>query len=315
MELDQGQNQWLGIEVRHLAALQAVADEGSFRGAAVRLGYTQSAVSQQIATLERLVGVRLVERPGGPRAVSLTDAGRLVLRHADAIVARLKAAQADVAALLDGGAGQLRVGTFQSVGARILPELLRRFREAWPSVDVHLTEAQDPELLDAVERGDLDLVFAMPPLPDGPFEQVELLRDPWVLLVPADSPLAARAEVRLEDVAELPLIGTRLCRSRHQVDSHFRSRGLEPTYVFHSDENNTIHGLVAAGTGVALIPQLAVDEKDERVVALPLGPRVPPRTIALAWHRDRYRSPAAEAFVELARAVCAELEPAVPAAA
>src|SRR5215208_2866572 len=128
MELDQ----WLGIEVRHLAALNAVAEEGTFRGAATRLGYTQSAISQQIATLERLVGVKLIERPGGPRAVSLTEAGRLVLRHAGAIIARLKAAQADVAALVEGGAGTLRVGTFQSVGARILPELLRRFREEWP---------------------------------------------------------------------------------------------------------------------------------------------------------------------------------------
>jgi len=312
MQLDQ----WLGIEVRHLAALKAVAETGTFRGAAARLGYTQSAVSQQIATLERLVGARLVERPGGPRPVSLTDAGRLVLRHAEAIVARLKAAQADVEALREAGAGQIRVGTFQSVGARILPELLRRFRAEWPSVEVQLTEAQDSELLEAVERGDLDLVFSMPPLPEGPFEQVELLRDPWVLLVPADSPLAARdAPVPLHDVAGLPLIGARQCRSRDQVDSHFRARGLEPSYVFHSDENNTIHGLVAAGAGLALLPELAVDEKDERVVALRLGPRVPPRTIALAWHRDRYRSPAAEAFVELARAVCAELELALPVAA
>src|SRR6188768_2486306 len=119
---------WLGVELRHLAALQAVAREGSFGGAAVALGYSQSAVSQQIAALERIVGERLVERPGGPRPVSLTDAGRLLLGHADAIVARLKAAQADVEALLEGGAGHLRVGTFQSVGARILPELLRRFR-------------------------------------------------------------------------------------------------------------------------------------------------------------------------------------------
>ena len=131
MELDQ----WLGIEIRHLAALQAVAEEGTFRGAAARLGYTQSAVSQQIATLERIVGAKLIERPGGPRAVFLTDAGRLVLRHAEAIVARLKAAQADVAAVIDGGAGSLRVGTFQSAGSRLLPDLVRRFRDGWPKVD------------------------------------------------------------------------------------------------------------------------------------------------------------------------------------
>jgi DNA-binding transcriptional LysR family regulator len=311
MELDQ----WLGIELRHLAALQAVSVEGTFRGAAAKLGYTQSAISQQIATLEKIVGTKLIERPGGPRAVYLTDAGKLVLRHSQAIIARLKAAQADVRAMIDGGGGSLRVGTFQSVGARILPELVRRFKSEWPSVDVRLIEsASDPELLAYVERGDLDLSFVMPPLPDGPFATAELMRDPWVVLVPSDSPLAASREpVPLREIADLPLIGSRLCRSREQVQAHFRARGLEPNYVFHSDENNTVHGLVAAGAGIAILPRLAVDPNDERVVAIELGPKVPPRIIAIAWHRDRYRSPAAEAFVELAKELCATLEPSAEA--
>jgi DNA-binding transcriptional LysR family regulator len=306
MELDR----WLGIEVRHLAALKAVAEEGSFRGAATRLGYTQSAISQQIATLERVAGAKLVERPGGPRAVFLTDAGRLVLRHAEAIMARLKAAEADVAAMLEGAAGRLRVGTFQSVGARIVPSLLRRFGDAWPGVEVQLVEsASDPELLRDVERGELDLTFAMPPLPEGPFAMVELMRDPWVLLVPHDSPLAARpGPLTLPEVAKLPLIAPRLCASLEQIHAHFRARGLEPNYVHHLDENNIVHGMVAAGAGIALIPKLAVDPNDERVVVLELGPRVPPRVIAIAWHRDRYRLPAAEAFVELAQELCDELE-------
>ena len=114
-------DQWLGVEVRHFAALDAVAREGSFGRAADRLGYTQSAVSQQIATLERIVGETLVERPGGPRAVSLTEAGALLLRHAEAIVARLDAARADIASLRAGETGTLRVATYQSVGARVLP--------------------------------------------------------------------------------------------------------------------------------------------------------------------------------------------------
>src|SRR5881397_4329443 len=113
-------NALLGVELRHLAALEAVGRTRSFGKAARELGYTQSAVSQQIAQLERSVGQRLVERPGGPRPVDLTDAGRLLLRHADAIVAQLDAAQADMSAFAEGAAGPLRVGIFQSVGARIL---------------------------------------------------------------------------------------------------------------------------------------------------------------------------------------------------
>src|SRR5215470_19094191 len=134
---------WLGIDLRHLAALEAVARTRSFGAAARELGYTQSAVSQQIAQLERIVGQRLFHRPGGPRRVEPTEAGRLLLRHADAIVAQLDAARADMAALAEGAAGPLRVGIFQSVGARILPALLRRFQQAWPRVEVRPVEAAD----------------------------------------------------------------------------------------------------------------------------------------------------------------------------
>src|ERR687883_1811718 len=134
MEADgsRSSDRWLGVELRHLAALQALAEEGSFGRAAHKLGYTQSAVSQQIATLERVVGERLVERPGGPRPVTLTEAGRILLRHAESIIARLQAAQADLAALSAGDAGSLRVGTFQSVGAKLLPEVMRRFAPSVP---------------------------------------------------------------------------------------------------------------------------------------------------------------------------------------
>jgi DNA-binding transcriptional LysR family regulator len=303
-------DRWLGIELRHLTALQTVAAEGTFHAAANRLGYSQSAVSQQIATLERIVGGKLIERPGGPRAVYLTDLGKLLLRHAEAIVARLQAAQADAAAMVAGSTGTLRVGTYQSVGEQILPALLPRFQATRPGVEITLLESEsDDELLAHVERGDLDLAFALLPLPDGPFVVAQLMHDPWRILVAADSSLARRqGPVMLHEVVDLPLIGARLHRCRMEVDGHFRTRGLEPRYVMRSDENGTVHGLVAAGVGVGIVAQLAVNTNDERLVALELEPAIPPRTIALAWHRDRYRQPAAEAFVELARNVCTELE-------
>lgn len=300
---------WLGVELRHLAALQAVAEEGSFGRAAERLGYTQSAVSQQIQALERIVDQRLVERPGGPRRVSLTEAGELLLRHAAGIVARLQAAQADLAAFAEGSAGTLRVGTYQSVGARVLPRLLREFTEAWPSVSVQLTEwSDDGHLLSLVERGELDFSFVMLPVEEGPFEPVELMLDPHVLVVQADSELARRPKPpSLREVAGMPLIGNRLCRSVHQVETRLRDAGVEPQIVFRSDDNGTIQGLVAAGVGVALVPLLTVDTGHEGTAVLGLAD-VPPRRIGIAWHRDRYRSPAALAFVDLARDVCARVE-------
>ena len=305
-------DRWLGVELRHLAALQAIAAEGTFGRAARRLGYTQSAVSQQIATLERLVGERLVERPGGPRPVSLTEAGKLLLRHAGAIVARLEAAQADLAALSAGEAGTLRIGTYQSIGQRILPTVMRRFSAAWPHVELRLTETNtDHDLVALIERGDLDLTFADFRLWEGPFDTLHLLDDPYVLLVQAGSPLAARGTApTLAEIAELPLIGFRQCRSTQLLEAHFQGSGLRPEFVFRSDDNGTVQAMVGAGLGVALMPRLTVDFNDASTVALDTAEIVPPRRIVIAWHRDRYRSAAARAFVELAGEVCAEFDPA-----
>src|SRR5262245_17498963 len=207
-------DRWLGLDLRHLIALKTIADEGSFGRAADRLGYTQSAISQQIAALERIVGLRLVERPGGPRPISLTEAGQILLRHAEAIQARLLAAKADMAALEAGDAGRLRVGTFQSVGAKIIPRLLRRFSESHPQVEVVLRESQDEaELLEMIERGELDLTFwGTMPVIGGPYDSVELLHDPYVLVVPAGSPLTElKRPPTLKEIVLQPLIGFNQC--------------------------------------------------------------------------------------------------------
>jgi DNA-binding transcriptional LysR family regulator len=296
------------VELRHLAALEAVGRTHSFVAAARELGYTQSAISQQVATLERAVGQRLVERPGGPRPVALTEAGTLLLRHADAIVAQLDAAQADMAALAEGAAGPLRVGIFQSVGARILPALLRRFREAWPRVEVRvLEETNAADLLRLLEHGELDLTFADLPLHDGPFEWNEVLRDPYVLVVPKDDPLAQRESAPpLRELAGAPLV---TWRQRGEPETFLRGRVPDLNVVFRSDDNGTIMGLVAEGLGYAVVPQLVVNPRNPAYVALPFGNRVPPRQLAIVWHRDRYRSAAAEAFIELSSDSAASTSP------
>jgi DNA-binding transcriptional LysR family regulator len=294
---------WLGLELRHLIALKAIAEEGTFGRAARRLGYTQSAISQQIAMLERIVARRLIDRPGGPRPVSLTEAGDLLRRHADAIAARLQAAQADLAALDAGDAGPLRIGTYQSVGARVLPELLREFCVEWPQVDVTLQEsADDRDLLELVERGELDLSFVVLPLEPGPCEAVELFRDPYVVVVPADSQLASRDRPpSLRELLDHPLISNRTCRTTQHVEDRLRRAGREPNIAFRSDDNGTVQGLVAAGVGIAVVPRLTVDVTDPAVRVVDLGDRVPPRLIGIAWHRDRRRTRAAQAFVALSQ--------------
>jgi DNA-binding transcriptional LysR family regulator len=306
---------WLGIELRHLAALDAVDTEGTFGRAAIKLGYTQSAVSQQIATLERIVGEKLLERPGGPRPVSLTEAGTLLLRHARSIVARLQAAQADLAALSAGEAGSLHVGIFQSVGAKILPEVMRRFKTAWPHVDVELQESHsDRELSDLVERGILDVSFVQLPLENPWLETLLVLRDDYVLLSAVDSTFNPdRRTPTLREIAEQPLIGFRSCRATELVFDQIRAVGVEPNVVFRSDENGVVQGLARAGIGIAVLPRLAVDAADDAVRITDLSPRIAPREVAIARHKDRYHSPAARAFVATALEVGAETSAALAA--
>jgi len=216
--------------------------------------------------------------------------------------------RADFGALDSGSLGTLRVGITQSAGVRVLPALMRVFTRDWPAVKIAPSEAHsDLDLYERLERGELDLSFVELPMPDGPFETMRLLDDPYVLLLRRDDPLATRARrPTLLEIWSLPLIGNLTCRGLARVREQLRARGTEPRFVFRSDVNATVQALVAAGIGAAILPQLAVDPADTAIVTFEL-PGIPPRTLALAWHRDRVRPPAAEAFVAAAVEVCDEL--------
>jgi DNA-binding transcriptional LysR family regulator len=304
---------WSRIELRHLIALQAVAREGSFAGAADSLGYTQSAISQQIAALERTLGTRLVERPGGRRRVCPTEAGETLIRHADAIIARLHAASADLAALAGGQAGRLTVGTYQSVGARVLPPIIREFTRAWPKVKLQIRESPDDQhLFGLLERAEIDLSFALLPPPEGPFQSLELLRDPYTLLVASGSPLADRVEpLTIEQIGKLPLVGFTECRQERWVEAQLRAHGAQPEWVFRSDDNATIQGMAAADVGVALVPRLTIDPADPRTVAVELGDLFAPRRLGVVWNANRAHSASAETFIALARDACRVYENAI----
>ena len=187
---------------------------------------------------------------------------------------------------------------------------MSRFTGEWPDIEIELREsAHDEELASWVERGELDLAFVMLPIDVEPLETVQVLEDPYVLVTRPDSPLAHRERApTLRDIVGERLIGYRDCRSTDMIAAQLRTTGREPHFVFHSDDNGTLQGLAAAGVGVAVMPRLTVEPSDESVAIVDIGQRMAPRLIGIAWHRDRYQSPAANAFVETARAVCAELE-------
>jgi molybdate transport repressor ModE-like protein len=302
-------DQWLGVELRHLAALAAIAGEGSFRGAADQLGYVQSSVSQQLAALERVVGARLVERSPGTRPPALTPAGELLLQHAESILAQVKAAKADLDRLGEGQAGEVRVGAFQSVVTRAIPRMLMTFANRCPGVDVRFGEwATDAPVFDLVADGTLDLGFAQLPLEPGPFACCELVRTPTVLMVAADSQLACRDRPpTLAEIARLPLIGRQTCRMLPRLEEQLKTARGSLDVLFRSDLDDTTQALVGAGLGVALASPLAIDGHDERIALVDLGDRLPPTSVGLFWHRERLLTPAAEEFGEIAREICAEI--------
>jgi DNA-binding transcriptional LysR family regulator len=298
---------WLGVEFRHLLALDAVADQASFIRAAAALGYTQSAVSQQIAALERVVGQKLVERPGGTHPVRLTRAGEILVEHARAIGARLSTAQADLSAAGAGETGPVRVGTLQSIGALLLPGILRRFGRRQPKAEVRLIEAHsDSELAGLLERGEVDLGFVHLPAPSASLECFRLLDDEYVLLVPEGSPLGACGRVpTLEDLAATRLVGFNQCRSFQQVIEYFRAHGLRPAFALRSDDVATIQGFVAADLGAALVPSLAAEALLPGIRLVELDGLIPPRRVGLARSLERVESGPARGFVAAAIEHCA----------
>jgi DNA-binding transcriptional LysR family regulator len=292
------------IELRHLQALSAVADAGTFGRAAQQLGYTQSAVSQQIAALERAVGGAVFDRPGGPRPVEPTALGELLIAHAREVLARVECVVSDVDRFHAGVIGRLDIGTIQSVSTALLPTMLNRLRTERPALETRLVEHDaDEQLAELLADGRLDLSFVLNPYPE--LERIELFDDPFVVVTTPD--LVDTGPVSASMLAEQPLIGQQDNTCQRVIDAGLRRVGVEPDYVFRSNDNAAVVAMVRAGMGVAVLPLLAVDTSDVRVAVRPLDPPLPARRISIAWRRGRTLSPVAQRFIEIAQDVSANV--------
>ncbi|MFN0025559.1 MAG: LysR family transcriptional regulator [Acidimicrobiales bacterium] len=295
------------LELRHLHALVAVADEGSFGRAAARLAFTQSAVSQQIAALERVVGGKVFDRPGGPKPVELTPLGVMLVDHARHIQAQVAAAEEDLERLLSGGHGRLAVGTFQSVSVKLLPEILRRLRLVAPGAEVRIEEHDsDEELAEGLTAGRLDLSFLVGTHTVSGIESVALCEDPFVALIPR-SEHPGGGPLPAQQLVGRAMIGQQPSSCQVLVDRGLGRLGVHPNYVFRSNDNGAVQAMVRAGMGVAVLPYLATDPDDGGVVIVELDPPLAPRVISLARRANRTLAPVAERFMALAIEVTAEL--------
>jgi DNA-binding transcriptional LysR family regulator len=307
---------WVGLEIRHLQALEAVAREGSFRGAAQRLGYVQSAISHQILALERVVGTTLVQRTRGSRRSALTPAGEAVLEHASAILARVRAAQVDLTAIAQGKGAALRVGSFQNLAALLVTPVLPRLRAVLSVGSVEFVEHETGHDMQALVRDRaVDVAFTYQPIQQPGVAFADLLDDPYVAVVPASSLAARRGRpMRLDEIAQSGLIAHGPSRTR--IERDLAARGIATTVRFRSDNNATVHALVAASVGCAILPRLAA-VSSPCVTILPLDPEdaVPPRQIALVWHVERSGSREVTEFVAAVTRQAARVSQAVASCA
>jgi DNA-binding transcriptional LysR family regulator len=296
------------LNVGRLKVLREVAYGGSLSAAAEALSYTQSAISQQIATLESEAGIALLERH--PRGVTLTAAGQTLVGHAEGILARLDAAEAALEAIAGLRGGELRLASFPTAGATLLPHAIAAFRASYPEVELTLTEGEPEEVVPRLRRGAIDLAllyeFDEPTsLPNA--RSVALLEDPMYLALPHAHPLADKRTLRLEELAREQWVqtsGASPC-ARHVVRC-CHAAGFEPRVSFHSDDYQTVQGLVAAGVGVALIPELALSATREDIAIRALAPAPPLRRVIATMPAGARLVPAAPVMLSVLQETATE---------
>jgi molybdate transport repressor ModE-like protein len=296
------------LDVKRMRILKEVADRGSFSAAAEALSYTQSAVSQQIAALEREAGTQLVTR--GSRGIRLTEAGEALVRHADAILTRLADAEAELEAIAGLRGGRLRLAAFPTVGATLMPLAIATFRERHPDIELTVRQLEPEDSLPLLKCGEIDVALTIEPNEidqNEGLEVIPLLEDPMFAALPMNHKLANKSRVRLKDLSEEAWIGTTdACSCGTLVRNHCIRMGFEPQITFESDDYLAIQGLVAAGVGVAMIPTLALTTVRDDIVIRDLGPEAPIREIAVATLPGAQRSPAARAMLDVLQEVATQ---------
>jgi DNA-binding transcriptional LysR family regulator len=302
------------LNVARLKILEEVARRGSFSAAADALSYTQSAVSQQIAALEAETGMTLLQRH--PRGVSLTAAGQTLVGHAEGILARLESAEAALAAIAGLRGGRLRMASFPTAGATLMPLAIATFRARYPDVELTLAEGEPEQITPRLRAGELDLAllfeFSGSPASDE-ITRVELLEDPLFLALPRNHALAGKHKLRLEDLREEAWVQTSSSSpcARHVVRS-CHAAGFEPRVSFESDDYQTVQGLVAAGVGVALIPELALTVVRADISIRALSPRPPARQVIAATPAGARLLPAAPAMLTVLSEAATQYEALTP---
>jgi DNA-binding transcriptional LysR family regulator len=301
------------FELRHLQVFREVARLGSLTAAAESLAYTQPAVSQQMAALERRAAMPLLVRT--TRGVRLTDAGEALLRHAEAILAEQALAERELEALAGLRGGRVRMASFPSAGIALVPPAVSLFSARYPEVELSVLEAEPEESVPMLRSGQLEVaIVGAPNKPEGYGDLYEgidvqhLFDEPRYALLPPDHPLARRRRLRLQDLANevrIELARTPLRHGRIYLAPGQDAGPGEPPVAFRSDDINIVQGMVAAGAGIAVVPELTLTNRRADISIHNLANSAPMRSIAAATLAGVHRSPATAALLEVLTEVTA----------
>jgi DNA-binding transcriptional LysR family regulator len=298
------------LDVRRMRVLREVAVRGSFSAAAESLSFTQSAISQQIAALEREAGCTLVQRSA--RGIRLTEAGEALVRHADAILVRLDEAEAELEAIAGLRGGRLRLASFESAAATLMPPAIAAFRAQHPDVELSLIMAEPDDSAPLLKTGELDVALGFDSRIRGEVDGIarqHLISDPMLLAMPLEHPLAHKRNLRLADLAEDAWIaGATNCECNRLINRACMLAGFEPRIAFETDDYTAMQGFVAAGVGVSLIAELGLTSVREDIVVRSLGRETPVREVYAATAGDAHRTPATQAMLEILADVAAGYE-------
>lgn len=289
------------LDVKRMRVLREVIWTGSFSAAADALHLSQSAVSQQVAALEREVGMSLLERTSeGPK---LTPAGERLIEHADAVLSRLEEAERELSQIAGLEGGRLRLVSFPTASATLVTHAVSTFRKRFPEVELNLGEAEPNESLPALRAGEYDIALAYdfvlhPEEPGRDLGRQLILEETMEVALPKGHPLAASKSVRLSDLAEEDwLCGVSRGSCREHVIRICQKAGFDPRIGFESDDYTVLQGLVAGGLGVALLPELALSGKHSGIVVRPVTGKPPVRRVWAVTREGGARSPATEAML------------------
>lgn len=284
------------MEWQQFEYFQTLARMEHVTRAAEALSISQPALSRSISRFEEEVGVPLFERQG--RSIKLNQYGRMFLNRVDRIMSEFQEGKQEIQDLLEPDQGQVSLGFLHTLSTNLIPDLLASFRASYPKINFQLKQGPSHMILEQLQSGELDLCLTAPAESKSSIQWKQLWNEELFVIVAKNHRLANRKKINLEEIADEPFIMLKQGFSLRIIAEQLcKEAGIAPRITFEGEEADTVAGLVAAGLGVSILPDLKGTDQS-KIVQIPISHSLCQRTLGIAWVEERYLSPAVLQFKE-----------------